>query len=121
MNSCNFAIHVTTEQIYDMLLIKYLDLGNIPPSIRIYNNAYKSVKRVFQCIDLLGVSSHLIKPGGVRRGCAQVIVRVTPLGGQEAIKMVGNCCALGGVNCVGKPPGTMICHFPAFPDSWQQE
>ena len=43
-------------------------------------------------IDLFGVSSHLIKPGGDRRGCAQVNVRVTPLGEQEPIKMVVSCC-----------------------------
>ena len=46
-------------------------------------------------IDFFSVSSHLIKPGGVRHGCAQANVQVTPLGGQEAIKMVGNCCAYG--------------------------
>ena len=72
-------------------------------------------------IDLFGVNSHLIKPGGVRRGCAQVNVRVTPLGGHEAIKMVGSCCAFGCPNRVGKPPGTRRCRFPAFPDSSRQE
>ena len=70
---------------------------------------------------LFGVSSHLIKPGGVRRGCALVNVRVTPLGGQEAIKMVRSCCVFGCPNRVAKPPGTRHCRFPTFPDSRRQE
>ena len=66
--------------------------------------------RDYTSIELFGVSSHLIKPGGVRRGCAQVNMRVTLLGGQEAIKIVGSCCAFGCPNRVGMPPGTRRCH-----------
>ena len=80
-----------------------------------------AVKENVSSIDLCGVSSHLIEPGGVRCWGAQVNVLVTPLGGEEVIKMVGSCCAFLSANRVGKPPGRRHCRFPAFPDSTRQE
>ena len=48
-------------------------------------------------------------------------VRVTPLGGQEAIKMVGTCCAFRCVNRVGNRPGRRFFRFPVFPESRRQK